>query len=113
MPVTTFDILRGDANHGKFERYSLEISEGMVVLDAILLIQAKFANDLAVRWNSESLRHLKDSIGSPHLPAVHEFQRLWSILGIAFGRSPVARRTAKLCSATSERSDRPEFQSRN
>jgi succinate dehydrogenase / fumarate reductase iron-sulfur subunit len=51
MPTATFQILRGDANNGKFESYSLEISEGMVVLDAILLIQAKYANDLAVRWN--------------------------------------------------------------
>ena len=54
MPVTTFQILRGDTTNGKFESYELEISEGMVVLDAILLIQAKFANDLAVRWNCKA-----------------------------------------------------------
>ena len=54
MPTATFQILRGDANNGKFESYSLEISEGMVVLDAILLIQAKYANDLAVRWNCKA-----------------------------------------------------------
>ena len=54
MPTATFQILRGDATKGKFEDYSLEISEGMVVLDAILLIQAKFANDLAVRWNCKA-----------------------------------------------------------
>jgi len=54
MPTATFEILRGDASNGKFERYSLEISEGMVVLDAILLIQAKYANDLAVRWNCKA-----------------------------------------------------------
>ena len=54
MPTATFKILRGNANEGKFEDYSLEVSEGMVVLDAILLIQAKFANDLAVRWNCKA-----------------------------------------------------------
>ena len=54
MPTATFQILRGDAKNGKFESYPLEISEGMVVLDAILLIQAKFANDLAVRWNCKA-----------------------------------------------------------
>ena len=54
MPIATFEILRGDASNGKFENYSLEISEGMVVLDAILLIQAKYANDLAVRWNCKA-----------------------------------------------------------
>lgn len=54
MAIATFQILRGDANNGKFESYSLEISEGMVVLDAILLIQAKYANDLAVRWNCKA-----------------------------------------------------------
>ena len=54
MPTATFQILRGDARNGKFESYTLEISEGMVVLDAILLIQAKYANDLAVRWNCKA-----------------------------------------------------------
>ena len=54
MPTATFKILRGDAGNGKFEDYSLEISEGMVVLDAILLIQANYANDLAVRWNCKA-----------------------------------------------------------
>ena len=54
MPTATFQILRGNADNAKFESYSLEISEGMVVLDAILLIQAKYANDLAVRWNCKA-----------------------------------------------------------
>ena len=54
MPLATFQILRGNASNAKFESYSLEISEGMVVLDAILLIQAKYANDLAVRWNCKA-----------------------------------------------------------
>lgn len=54
MPIATFQILRGDATNGRFENYSLEVSEGMVVLDAILLIQANHANDLAVRWNCKA-----------------------------------------------------------
>ncbi len=54
MATATFQILRGDATKGKIESYDLEISEGMVVLDAILLIQAKYANDLAVRWNCKA-----------------------------------------------------------
>ena len=54
MSTATFKILRGNTGNGKIETYTLEISEGMVVLDAILLIQAKFANDLAVRWNCKA-----------------------------------------------------------
>lgn len=54
MATATFQILRGDANEGKIESYTLEISEGMVVLDAVLEIQAKHANDLAVRWNCKA-----------------------------------------------------------
>jgi succinate dehydrogenase / fumarate reductase iron-sulfur subunit len=34
-----------------FADYSTEVSEGMVVLDAVHQIQAESANDLAVRWN--------------------------------------------------------------
>jgi succinate dehydrogenase / fumarate reductase iron-sulfur subunit len=34
--------------------YSTEVSEGMVVLDAIHQIQAEQANDLAVRWNCKA-----------------------------------------------------------
>lgn len=52
--TVTFKILRGDSNKGSYEDYSIEVSEGMVVLDAVLLIQAKFANDLAVRWNCKA-----------------------------------------------------------
>jgi len=54
MAVATFKISRGDANSGKFEDYSIEVSEGMVVLDAVLNIQAHHANDLAVRWNCKA-----------------------------------------------------------
>src|SRR5207248_4461697 len=43
----TFSIWRGDAQGGAFRDYSTEVSEGMVVLDAVHRIQAEQANDLA------------------------------------------------------------------
>lgn len=54
MPVATFKIFRGDSTNGKFEDYAIEVTEGMVVLDAVLQIQALHANDLAVRWNCKA-----------------------------------------------------------
>src|SRR5207248_6666013 len=49
-----FKIWRGDASGGKFCEYATEVSEGMVVLDAVHDIQAKQANDLACRWNCKA-----------------------------------------------------------
>jgi succinate dehydrogenase / fumarate reductase iron-sulfur subunit len=54
MPVAKFKILRGDKNEANYHDYSIEVSEGMVVLDAVLQIQAQHANDLAVRWNCKA-----------------------------------------------------------
>jgi succinate dehydrogenase / fumarate reductase iron-sulfur subunit len=54
MATATFKIWRGDRAGGGFKDYSTEISEGMVVLDAIHNIQATQANDLAVRWNCKA-----------------------------------------------------------
>jgi succinate dehydrogenase / fumarate reductase, iron-sulfur subunit len=54
MPTATFRIWRGDAQGGKLEDYATEVSEGMVVLDAVHQIQAERANDLAVRWNCKA-----------------------------------------------------------
>ncbi|MBI3469806.1 MAG: succinate dehydrogenase/fumarate reductase iron-sulfur subunit [Candidatus Solibacter usitatus] len=54
MANATFQIWRGDNSGGEFRSYPAEISEGMVVLDAVLNIQAKQANDLAVRWNCKA-----------------------------------------------------------
>ena len=54
MAKATFKIWRGDAGSGKFEDYSTETSEGMVVLDAVHQIQAELANDMAVRWNCKA-----------------------------------------------------------
>jgi succinate dehydrogenase / fumarate reductase iron-sulfur subunit len=54
MDVATFRIWRGDSTGGQAVDYTTEISEGMVVLDAVLKIQAEHANDLAVRWNCKA-----------------------------------------------------------
>jgi succinate dehydrogenase / fumarate reductase, iron-sulfur subunit len=54
MKSAAFKIWRGDANGGAFQDYSTEVSEGMVVLDAVHRIQAKDANDLACRWNCKA-----------------------------------------------------------
>ena len=54
MATATFQIWRGDVSGGKFESYSTETSEGMVVLDAVHQVQAEQANDLAVRWNCKA-----------------------------------------------------------
>jgi len=54
MSVATFRIWRGDSTGGQAVDYTTEISEGMVVLDAVLKIQAEHANDLAVRWNCKA-----------------------------------------------------------
>jgi succinate dehydrogenase / fumarate reductase iron-sulfur subunit len=54
MSKANFKIWRGDADSGAFKKYSTEVSEGMVVLDAIHQIQAESANDLACRWNCKA-----------------------------------------------------------
>ena len=54
MANVTFQIWRGDSNGGDFHGYTTDISEGMVVLDAVHNIQADQANDLAVRWNCKA-----------------------------------------------------------
>jgi succinate dehydrogenase / fumarate reductase iron-sulfur subunit len=54
MAKATFRIWRGDTSGGKFVDYSAEVSEGMVVLDAVHQIQATQANDLACRWNCKA-----------------------------------------------------------
>ena len=52
--TATFRVWRGQNNSGQFQDYSTEVTEGMVVLDAIHQIQAKQANDLACRWNCKA-----------------------------------------------------------
>jgi succinate dehydrogenase / fumarate reductase iron-sulfur subunit len=50
----TFRIWRGDGQNGQLRDYVANVSEGMVVLDAVHQIQAEQANDLAVRWNCKA-----------------------------------------------------------
>lgn len=50
----TFRIWRGNAQGGDFKDFTTEVSEGMVVLDAVHKIQAEQAPDLAVRWNCKA-----------------------------------------------------------
>src|SRR5918993_163338 len=54
MPQATFRIWRGERTDGKFVDYATDVSEGMVVLDAVHQIQASQANDLACRWNCKA-----------------------------------------------------------
>ena len=50
----TFRLWRGGHKDGRFQSYVTEVSEGMVVLDAVHDIQAQQANDLAIRWNCKA-----------------------------------------------------------
>jgi succinate dehydrogenase / fumarate reductase iron-sulfur subunit len=54
MPKMTFRVWRGQRGQGEFEDFATEVSEGMVVLDAMHQIQAESAGDLAVRWNCKA-----------------------------------------------------------
>jgi succinate dehydrogenase / fumarate reductase iron-sulfur subunit len=47
-------LFRGDAGGGREVEYEIPAVEGMVVLDAVLAIQAQQAPDLAVRWNCKA-----------------------------------------------------------
>ena len=49
-----FKIWRGDQNSGKFVLYSIEVEDGMVVLDSLHKIQSQCASDMAVRWNCKA-----------------------------------------------------------
>src|SRR5207244_12420764 len=54
MSTATFKIWRGNSQGGGFRDYTTEVSEGMVVLDAVIQIQATQARDLACRWNRKA-----------------------------------------------------------
>ncbi|MSR19160.1 MAG: succinate dehydrogenase/fumarate reductase iron-sulfur subunit [Phycisphaerales bacterium] len=49
-----FRVWRGDMQGGGFKDYSVEVTDGMVVLDCIHKIQAEQAPDLACRWNCKA-----------------------------------------------------------
>jgi succinate dehydrogenase / fumarate reductase, iron-sulfur subunit len=58
MEIANLDlkIWRGDADGGELVSYRVPVREGMVVLDAVLWVQANMAADLAVRWNCKAAK---------------------------------------------------------
>jgi succinate dehydrogenase / fumarate reductase, iron-sulfur subunit len=58
MEISNLDlkIWRGDATGGDLVSYRVPVREGMVVLDAVLWVQANMASDLAVRWNCKAAK---------------------------------------------------------
>ena len=54
MPQTTFRIWRGERGTGAFADYTTNITEGMVVLDAMHQVNAENDSDLAIRWNCKA-----------------------------------------------------------
>jgi len=55
MAQATFRIWRtAPGGGGAFKDYVTEVSEGMVVLDAVHRVQADQAPDMAVRWNCKA-----------------------------------------------------------
>ncbi|MBS1708151.1 MAG: succinate dehydrogenase/fumarate reductase iron-sulfur subunit [Armatimonadetes bacterium] len=54
MAKVNFKIWRGEKGDGGYKEYTTEVTEGMVVLDAVHQIQAETAPDLAVRWNCKA-----------------------------------------------------------
>ncbi len=47
-------VWRGDAGGGALTDFTVEVSEGEVVLDALHRVQATQAGDLAIRWNCKA-----------------------------------------------------------
>src|SRR5262247_1205009 len=47
-------LFRGTRERGELKEYSVAVGEGSVVLDAVHMIQAEQAPDLAVRWNCKA-----------------------------------------------------------
>ena len=54
MTSHKFMVWRGERGTGAFKEYTTDITEGMVVLDAMHQILAEKANDLAIRWNCKA-----------------------------------------------------------
>jgi succinate dehydrogenase / fumarate reductase, iron-sulfur subunit len=54
MAQATFRVWRGTREKGAFVDYKTDVTEGMVVLDAVHQIQAESAGDLAARWNCKA-----------------------------------------------------------
>ncbi len=50
----TLRIFRGDVQGGQLVDFTVPVDPGMVVLDAVHLVQARHAPDLACRWNCKA-----------------------------------------------------------
>src|ERR1700682_936075 len=55
-PGLDLEIWRGDASGGQLVSYRVPVREGMVLLDAVLWVQANLAADLAVRRNCKAAK---------------------------------------------------------
>src|SRR5262249_34043755 len=49
-------VWRGDRSGGEFRDYRVAAEEGEVVLDVLHRVQARQANDMAIRWNCKAGR---------------------------------------------------------
>lgn len=54
MAEVTLRVWRGSAQGGAFQDYQVSVDENMVVLDALLRLQATKVSTLAVRWNCKA-----------------------------------------------------------
>ena len=54
MAKRSFKVWRGDTSGGELTPFAVEVDPGMVVLDVLHRIQARDANDLALRWNCKA-----------------------------------------------------------
>ena len=81
MSTATFRIWRGDSRRRASSRTTpTEVSEGMVVLDAVHQIQAEQASDLAVRWNCKAGKCGSCSAeinGMPKLMCMTRLDTIW------------------------------------
>src|SRR5271154_3012660 len=56
MADAVLEVFRGNIDGGNAKQYTVPITPGMVVLDALHYIQGHLAPDLAVRWNCKAAK---------------------------------------------------------
>jgi succinate dehydrogenase / fumarate reductase iron-sulfur subunit len=54
MAERSIGIFRGTRENGRIEQYTVDVEDGMVVLDIVHRVQAQLAPDLACRWNCKA-----------------------------------------------------------
>ena len=92
MARATFRVWRGGREAGGFEDYATEVSEGMVVLDAVHNIQAESASDLAVpvELQGRQVRLVLRRDQRAPAPDVHDASRGAAARRAGDGSSPCA-----------------------